>query len=167
MYQHTIYCDTMSEKPTQEVYLVCKQRLPCCLSVSPPYADVGRISARCWIENQVQNIPEQKPTLSKVEIVKCANSFDNFSIPSHFTPSRRLVIACLSYSIHYVKQNIISLNWILDSTNWTQFCIKGYWSGSRIFRLICLKLDTGNPLLRIHCILLSQAIVWLYPTQWV
>ena len=113
MYQHTIYCDTMSEKPTQEVYLVCKQRLPCCLSVSPPYADVGRISARCWIENQVQNIPEQKPTLSKVEIVKCANSFDNFSIPSHFTPSRRLVIACLSYSIHYVLSKI--------SCSWTRY----------------------------------------------
>ena len=117
VYQHTIYCDTMSEKPTQEVYLVCKQRLPCCLSVSPPYADVGRISDRRWIENQVQNIPEQKPTLSKVEMVTCANSFDDFNISSHFTPSRRLVI-CLSLIFYPLcfKQNIISLNWILEST---------------------------------------------------
>ena len=105
MYQHTIYCDTMSEKPTQEVYLVCKQRLPCCLSVSPPYADVGRISARRWIENQVQNIPEQKPTLSKVEFIR---QFQ-FSIPCH------------SFSFEELSAKLLPVPHILSTMFWAKY----------------------------------------------
>ena len=152
---------------TQSIVIQClkSRHKKCILSANKGCLAVCRclLHMRTWVAYQPDAELRIKCRIFRNKNLLCLK-WKWWNVPIHstisvFHPTSLLHAACLSYSIHYVKQNIIPLNWILDSTNRTQFCIKGYWSGSRIFRLICLELDMGNPLLRIHFVQLSLAIV--------